>query len=113
MSTDRPYEALAILKPAGTDAEMAQSVKLLEEPIRKVGGQIDNSASWGRRRLAYRISRQNEGVYHLLQFRLVPAQLDEVKRALRLNEHIIRFLILNRTNHHAAPQASAAAASER
>lgn len=115
----RPYEALAILKVLGSDAELAQSVKQLEEPIQKLGGTIEVSTSWGRRRLAYRILRQSEGVYHLLRFLLPPPQLDELKRAFRLNEQVVRFLILNRVNHQPAASAgssspaTAASASQR
>ncbi len=107
MTTDRLYEVLAILKASGTDAELSQSVAQLEEPIKKLGGQIERSENWGRRRLSYRIARQQEGHYHLVQFRMAPAQLDELKRLLRLNEAILRFLVLNRTDHHLAKQPAA------
>lgn len=110
----RIYEALVILKALGTEADLAQAVKQLEDPIQKLGGAIATSVSWGRRRLAYRIARQVEGYYHLIQFRLPPQQLDELKRLLRLNEAIVRFLILNRTDHHAPaadPQPAEAQAS--
>ena len=93
------YEVLLILKSLGTETELAQSVKRLEEPIKKLGGQLDKSASWGRRRLAYRIARQTEGHYHLVNFHMAPDQLSELKRLYQLNEAIVRFLILNRSNH--------------
>ncbi len=57
----RPYETLVILKPEGTDAELAAAIKQLEDPIRRLGGQIGQSVNWGRRRLAYRIGRQGGG----------------------------------------------------
>lgn len=100
----REYEALVILKVGGTEADATRSAAQLEEPIKKLGGQIDSSASWGRRRLAYRIAHQTEGHYHLVRFRMDPAQLDELKRLLRLTETVVRFLILNRMN--AASQTS-------
>ena len=103
---NRIYEALVILKAVGTDEEIAKSVTQVEEPIKKLGGQIESSKSFGRRRLAYRIARQSEGCYHLVEFRMPPDQLGELKRLLRLNETIVRFLILNRTNDH-HPQAQA------
>ena len=102
---NRPYEALLILKTAGTDAELAQSVKQVEDPIKKLGGQIDSSVGWGRRRLAYQIARHGEGHYHLLQFHVEPQHLDELKRLFRLNEAIVRFLVLNRSELR-APAAS-------
>ena len=103
----RPYEALFILKTTGTEAELAQSVKQVEEPVKKLGGQIDSSVGWGRRRLAYQIAHHGEGHYHLLQFRVEPQHLDELKRLFRLNELIVRFLVLNRDG---APAPTAAPA---
>ncbi len=103
--TTRAYETLVILKAEGTEAEVAHSVKQVEEPIRKLGGRIEQSVGWGRRRLAYRIGRQVEGTYQLLQFQLPPDQLGELKRLLRLNESIVRFLVLRGAERAAAPAA--------
>ena len=107
----RPYEALVLLKVIGADAELSQAVNQIEEPIKRLGGRIDSSASWGRRRLAYRVVRQVEGCYHLLQFSLEPSQLDELKRLFGLNETIVRFLVLNRAESPATPVATQAAAA--
>lgn len=92
----RHYEAMIIVNSTGTDAELQKAVVQAEEPVKKLGGAIEQSHSFGRRRLAYRIGRQQEGVYHLVSFQLAPEKLDELKRLLRLNETIVRFLILNR-----------------
>lgn len=107
----RPYEALFILKTTGTEAELAQSVKQVEEPVKKLGGQIDSSVGWGRRRLAYQIARHGEGHYHLLQFRVEPKHLEELKRLFRLNELIVRFLVLNRADALASTEALASGAA--
>ena len=56
----RAYEALVILKAAGTEQDVARAAGQLEEQIKKLGGQMDRSEPWGRRRLAFRISRQQE-----------------------------------------------------
>ena len=90
------YEALVIVKAAGTEAEMMQSVGQVEEPIKKLGGSVASAKPMGRRRLAFRIGKQTEGFYHLVEFKLPTNQVGELKRLLRLNESIIRFLILNR-----------------
>ena len=110
----RLYEALVILKAAGTDAEVAQTVTQVEDIVKKAGGAIDASRPLGRRRLAYRISKQNEGYYQLIEFRIDPLQIDELKRLLRLNETIVRFLVLTREERPAAqpqPQPETAVAA--
>ena len=57
MSTTREYEALIILRPGGTEQEVGQHAARLEEPIKKLGGRIENVQPMGRRRLAFRIAR--------------------------------------------------------
>ena len=94
MST-HTYEALVILKSAGTEQEVAKRAATLEEPIKKVGGRITTSQTLGRRRLAFRIARQAEGHYHLLRFQAPAERLSEIERLYRLNDAIVRFLILN------------------
>ena len=100
---NREYEALIILKSTGTDAEIAQAVTQVEEPIKKLGGIIGGSKLYGRRRLAYRIARQQEGYYHLFEFHIATEQVEELKRVLRLNEAIVRFLILSHSENHTPP----------
>ncbi|MBI3323875.1 MAG: 30S ribosomal protein S6 [Candidatus Omnitrophica bacterium] len=93
----RNYEALVILRSQGTDEEVAQQVGRVEEAVKRLGGTIDSSKSFGRRRLAYRIGRQTEGYYHLVEFQVAPEQLAELKRQFRLNEALLRFLVLTTT----------------
>ena len=100
--TTRDYEALVIVKAAGTEQDLARHTALLEEPIKKVGGRLESSQHMGRRRLAFRIARQTEGHYVLLRFQMPTAQLGELDRLFRLNESVVRFMILS-ADEAAAP----------
>jgi small subunit ribosomal protein S6 len=91
----RPYEALVILRSGGTEQELARHAAQLEEQVKKLGGRVETSQAMGRRRLAFRISRQTEGHYHLLRFQAAPEQVAELERIFHLNEAIVRFMILN------------------
>jgi small subunit ribosomal protein S6 len=99
----RDYEALVIMKSTGTEQEVARQAAALEEPIKKVGGTLKNSLGLGRRKFAFRILRQTEGYYYVLRFGAPTAQLAELDRLLRLNESIVRFMIL--TADEVGPQA--------
>ena len=94
MTATRAYEALVILRAAGTEQDVARAAAQLEEQVKKLGGKVERSEPWGRRRLAFRILRQHEGYYQLLRFQAPPAQLAELERLFRLNETIVRFIIL-------------------
>ena len=65
------------------------------EPIKKLGGRIDSSQGWGRRKLAFRIAKQTEGYYHLMRFTAPTDRVAEMKRLFSLNEAIVRFVILS------------------
>ena len=111
-TTTRDYEALVILKAAGTEQEQAQAAAELAEPIKKLGGRMDTSQALGRRRLAFRILRQHEGYYHLLRFNAPTERLQELKRLYRLNEAIVRFLIITYQDQPAAQPSTSSAPSE-
>ena len=117
----RDYEALVILRTAGTEQEIARQAAGLEEPIKKVGGELTTSQSMGRRRLAFKIGRQAEGHYYLLRFRAPTAQVIELERIFKLNDTVVRFIILTAdevgpwqpTPSTAAPASRGAAMSSR
>ena len=102
----RGYEALVILKSAGTDQDLARHAAALEEPIQKMGGRLESSQSLGRRKLAFRISRQTEGHYYVLRFQAPPGRIAEIERLFRLTDAIVRFMIL--TADETAPGPSVA-----
>ncbi len=89
------YETLIILKARGTEQDIAREASQIEEQIRKLGGSIQQVQSLGRRRLAFRIGRQAEGHYHLVRFQAPAQQVGELDRLFRLNEAIVRFVILS------------------
>jgi|GEM_PF-393660 len=107
--TTREYEALIIFKASASEPEIARLAGQCEEQVKKLGGRIAASQNMGRRRLAFRIVRQTEGCYHLLRFYAPTEQVVALERLLRLNEAIVRFMIL--TEEELAPLVAAAAAS--
>ncbi len=58
------------------------------------GGEVHSLEPWGRRRLAYPIQRHQDGVYHIARISLSPEQTIDLERALRLNEQVLRHLII-------------------
>ncbi|PIQ83639.1 MAG: 30S ribosomal protein S6 [Candidatus Omnitrophica bacterium CG11_big_fil_rev_8_21_14_0_20_63_9] len=114
--TTRDYEALVIFKTVGGEQDLARHASQLEEHIKRVGGRIESSQNLGRRRLAFRISRQSEGYYQVLRFHAPTEQIGELERLFRLNDTIVRFMILNAEElpvaaAQAQPQPAAAARS--
>lgn len=67
-----------------------QVVQILE----KCGGEILASRLWSEQKLAYPIDGHRKGTYWLTYFRMDSQRQGELTRACRLNENILRNLII-------------------
>jgi small subunit ribosomal protein S6 len=90
----RAYETMFCLVPS-LDAEgTKREVDALKDVIRAIGGEVTAEKEWGRRRLAYPIRDHSEGIYEILRFSAPPSQLGELYRHFKLDENILRALVL-------------------
>jgi len=58
------------------------------------GGELTRVESWGKRKLAYEIDHQTEGYYYFVRFRGKNELLTELGRQLRIDESVLRHLIV-------------------
>lgn len=90
----RDYESTFILAPTLDQAGVQAEIDAVKGVITGQGGEITAEKEWGRRRLAYPIEDHSEGVYHILRFNLEGAKLAELNRHFRLNENVLRSLVI-------------------
>lgn len=88
----RIYEELFIVRSNATDEEIDPIVEQLHQVITTRGGTVDKSDKWGVRKLAYRLQKQSEGYYILLQFSASPETVKEVERRLRVSDLVLKFI---------------------
>ncbi len=90
----RAYEVMVSLDPTSDERTVALSLDKYLNVIRQDGGTVDNVDVWGRRRLAYEIKKNQEGIYAVLALTAEPATVKELDRQLTLNESILRTKVL-------------------
>lgn len=90
----RHYELGFILHPEVEQSDVTQTVDRVGQYVTSGGGEVASVDVWGRRALAYPIRRQNEGTYVFLQVQLEPQAIQELERNLKLDEEILRYLLL-------------------
>ena len=56
---------------------------------------VDN---WGKRKLAYEINGLSDGDYTLIDFHTDPQSIAELDRVLRINDAVVRHMIVARTD---------------
>ena len=62
----RAYEVMVILDPSLEERTVQPSLDKYLNVIRKDGGSVENVDVWGRRRLAYEIDKNAEGIYAVI-----------------------------------------------
>lgn len=93
-TTLRDYELMVILSPEVGDDVIEGSLERLSQGVTSRGGEVVDVNHWGRRRLAYPISRHFEGNYVVSQIKMDPAEVPGMEAALRIQEDVLRHLIV-------------------
>src|SRR6202051_5224075 len=90
------YEVTYIMRPSLEEAEIDTKVDLVTKVLKDNGGElVGEIEKMGKRRLAYEIDDVREGYYVVMKFKGEPATAKELERQLRLNEDVMRGLVLN------------------
>ena len=90
----RAYELMVILDPDLEERTVAPSLDKYLNLVRKDGGTVDEVEVWGRRRLAYEIDKNAEGIYAVVSMQAEPATVKELDRQLTLNESVLRTKVI-------------------
>jgi len=90
----RRYELGLIIHPQVEQADVTQAVEKVGQHIVASGGEVTSVDVWGRRALAYPIRKQREGTYVFLQAQLDPSTLVGLERNLKLDEAVLRYLLI-------------------
>lgn len=97
----REYEAVYIFDAALEDAA-------INEKLAKHHGLLGTQQEikldhWGRRQLAYKIGTRETGYYVIARFHAEAKTLPEFERALKLDEHVVRYMITVHEHELGAP----------
>ena len=92
----RNYEGVFIINPDLANDAAKGVVTQVQELVTKNGGRVDGLQEWGKRRLAYKINKKHEGNYLVVNFQMDSNLTKKFEQGLRLNDHVMRFLLVNK-----------------
>ncbi|PYO42831.1 MAG: 30S ribosomal protein S6 [Gemmatimonadetes bacterium] len=105
----RRYETVYIFDPALEEPAITERLDRFHSLLTKDGkGTITNLAQWGKRSLAYPIKKKDTGYYVVAQYETAADLLPEYERAVKLDEGVIRFLVVVSEGLPAKPEAAPA-----
>lgn len=90
----RKYELVYVVSPVATDDQVSDLHTQIEAVVQRMGGQIEKTENWGRRKLAYEIGHQKEGTYVLEVINGAGDLMKEIDRRLKVIDYVIRHLIV-------------------
>jgi small subunit ribosomal protein S6 len=112
MVVSRDYDLGLIITPEAGDERARAIVDRVTTTVARIGGQVVRVNVQGRRRLAYPIDHHRDGLYFFFDLILPPDNVGEVDRLLRVNEDVLRHLILVRDPRVVAVQRQREAEAE-
>jgi len=103
---ERNYESMIIIRGGLKDNELEDIFDKISKKIEGLGGKVLNAKIWAKEReFAYPLrsrgaekNKFNKGCYWLVCFHLDTFRLSDLKETIRLEENILRNLIIRRTS---------------
>lgn len=90
----RKYEIMYIIRPNIEEDAKKELVERFNSILVNNGAEITEVKEWGKRRLAYEIKDFRDGIYMILNVKAAPAAVEEFNRLARINEDILRHIIV-------------------
>jgi small subunit ribosomal protein S6 len=101
----RPYEVVYIFDPELAEDAITAKLDEFHKLIKAEGAEPPALNHWGRRTLAYPIKRRDTGHYVVANFETDTERLPEYERAIKLDDGVIRHLVVLNDQPPTPPQA--------
>ena len=88
----RNYEIIFIVRPDVTEEDVDKLIAQMEGVVAGTGGKLEKVEKLGRRRLAYRVQKQREGIYVLFRLQGSGDTVKEFERRLKVIDTVIKYL---------------------
>ena len=100
------YETMYILRPDIAEDEVTNHIEKYNKLLEEFGGTILDSQMRGKRRLAYQIAKNREGIYVQLSHQGNGQHIFKIEKAMRLSEDVIRYLTVKQEGPLPTPRPS-------
>ncbi|NEU75755.1 30S ribosomal protein S6 [Hassallia byssoidea VB512170] len=103
------YETMYILRPDLGEEQVEQAINKYQNLLREQGADNIEIQNRGKRRLAYEINRNRDGIYIQMNYTGPGAAIAPMERAMRLSEEVIRYLTIKQDIPQEKPEAEVVA----
>lgn len=102
------YETMYILRPDLGEEQVELAVNKYQNMLKDQGADNLEIQNRGKRRLAYEINRNRDGIYIQMNYTGPGAAIAPMERAMRLSEEVIRYMTIKQNVKEEKPEEEAA-----
>lgn len=108
----REYELTVLIHP-DLESDLETSLTVVRNIVTSNGGTVTSEDNWGKKRLAYRIAKEDFAVYVYMEVQLPAESVAKVDSTLNITDSVLRHLLVSvDPKAKAAAEAAAAKKSE-
>lgn len=85
------YESIIIINPSVEEQGVKELTQRFTDLINK-NGKVESVEDMGKRKLAYEVKKNKEGIYVLFNFEANPDSISELERNYRITDEVIKFI---------------------
>ena len=87
------YESVIIINPSVDDEKVKDLEKRFTDLINK-DGKLTKVDELGKKKLAYEVRKNKEGIYVVFYFEAKPTLIAELERNYRITDEVIKFIVV-------------------
>lgn len=87
------YELTVLIHP-DRESELEKALETVRSLVTTNGGKVVKEDNWGKKKLAYRVSKQDFAFYVLMDIELPAEAPLKISSALNISDDVIRYLLV-------------------
>jgi small subunit ribosomal protein S6 len=88
------YELTVLIHPDRQEADLEKALGTVRELVTTNGGKVAKEDNWGKKKLAYRVAKQDFATYVLMDVELPAEAPLKISNALNISDDVIRYLLV-------------------
>ena len=89
----KTYELMVLLHP-DLEIDVEAPIAKVEALVEAVDGKISRRDNWGKKRLAYKIARQDFAIYVYFELLLDPMKVGQLESTILITEEVLRHILV-------------------
>jgi len=89
----KEYELTVLIHP-DLEADIEKPLTVVRDLITSAGGEVVKEDNWGKKKLAYKINKQDFAVYVYMDVKLPATAPLKISNTLNITEEVLRYLLV-------------------